>query len=73
MKTLSFYQYTQTLRGQKNEEGVFAEAVYQDLMFPKSATSFHELSDYIENYGPSELSLSLFDTLYERYTEWLKF
>ncbi|TDL95578.1 YozE family protein [Macrococcus brunensis] len=73
MKDHSFYQYILTLRGSKNAEGVFAEAVFDDLMFPKQAQSYHDLSDYIENYGTTDMKLSVFDDLYESYEEWRRF
>lgn len=72
-KSLSFYQYIMTQRGRIDEIGAFAEAVFEDLMFPKYISTYHELSDYIENYGTSEMSLSVFDSEFEHYQEWLKF
>ncbi|TDM15415.1 YozE family protein [Macrococcus bovicus] len=73
MKDHSFYQYVLTLRGSNDAEGLFAEAVFADLMFPKQAQSYHELSDYIENYGTMAMNLSVFDDLFHAYEEWRHF
>lgn len=72
-KSLPFYQYIMTQRGRNDEAGQLAEAVFEDLMFPKYAANYHELSDYIENYGTSAMSLAVFDEQFEAYQEWLKF
>ncbi|MCH4984754.1 hypothetical protein BHU61_04460 [Macrococcus epidermidis] len=73
MKQSSFYHYALTERGAKNEFGIFAEAVFNDLMFPKENLDFEKLSTYIEEYGSSDMSLSTFDKMYEAYQEWLNF
>ncbi|WP_414046426.1 YozE family protein [Macrococcus equi] len=73
MKSNSFYQYALTERGAKNEFGEFAEAIFNDLMFPKFTNDFNTLSTYIEEYGSAQMSLSTFDKMYEAYIEWLKF
>ncbi|TDM13260.1 YozE family protein [Macrococcus lamae] len=72
-KSFSFYQYILTVRGSKGPEGTFAEEAFEDLMFPKYETDFNLLSDYIENYGSSKMQLAVFDELYDKYQEWLKF
>ncbi|MCU7556707.1 YozE family protein [Macrococcus capreoli] len=73
MKRASFYHYVLTERGANNEMGHFAEAVFNDLMFPKHAHDFNVLSTYIEEYGSAQMSLTTFDKLYESYQEWLNF
>ena len=73
MNKASFYHFVLNERGAKNEYGIFAEAVFNDLMFPKDTSDFHVISTYIEEYGSGEMSLSIFDQLYEKYTEWQKF
>lgn len=73
MKDASFYHFLLTVRGRPNEEGAFAEMVYQDLDFPKQETDFNTLSDYIETEGNYTLSMSVFDALFEEYQEWLRF
>ncbi|KAA1040231.1 YozE family protein [Macrococcus equipercicus] len=72
-KSFSFYQYILTVRGAKGEAGVFADEAFDDLMFPKYETDYNLLSDYIENYGSADMRLSVFDELYDKYQEWLKF
>ncbi|GGB06066.1 YozE family protein [Macrococcus hajekii] len=73
MKSHSFYQYALTQRGAKDEYGEFAEAVFDDLMFPKYEHEYHHLSDYIENYGTAMMKLTVFDELYRDYEEWRRF
>lgn len=73
MKQTSFYHYVLTERGAQNEYGIFAEAVFNDLMFPKDQSDFETLSTYIEEYGSKEMQLNTFDKMYEQYTDWLKF
>ncbi|EKU47496.1 YozE family protein [Staphylococcus massiliensis] len=73
MKDYSFYQFIMAVRNRPNEEGRFAEMVYNDLSFPKQESDFNVLSDYIETSSDITLSMSVFDDLYEEYQEWLKF
>lgn len=73
MKDHSFYHFALTARGRKDEKGELAEEIFDDLSFPKHEKDFHILSDYIETQGYYTISLSVFDDLYEEYTEWLKF
>ncbi|MEL3712079.1 YozE family protein, partial [Staphylococcus borealis] len=40
---------------------------------PKHEKDFNQLSDYIEMHSDITLPMSVFDDLYEEYTEWLKF
>lgn len=55
MKQISFYHYVLTERGANNEFGRFAEAVFNDLMFPKEMYDFDDLSTYIEEYGSFDM------------------
>ncbi|MGO3049500.1 hypothetical protein CD110_06950 [Staphylococcus casei] len=73
MKDHSFYQFVLTVRGRKDEKGTLAEEIFDDLSFPRHAKEFHILSDYIETQSNYTISMSVFDDLYEEYTEWLKF
>ncbi|MBS3508869.1 YozE family protein, partial [Staphylococcus aureus] len=50
-----------------------SEEIFDDLAFPKHDDDFNILSDYIETHGDFTLPMSVFDDLYEEYTEWLKF
>ena len=63
----SFYHFVLTYRGAGDEKGYFAEAVFNDLMFPKAATDFDELSAYIEMQADADLSTYVFDELWEIY------
>ena len=62
-----------TVRGRKDDQGRLAEQIFEDLAFPRHENDFNTLSDYIETHGDFTLSMSVFDDLYEEYTEWLKF
>ncbi|MCT1925829.1 YozE family protein [Staphylococcus pasteuri] len=73
MKNYSFYQFAMTVRGRKDDKGKLAEQIFEDLAFPRHENYFNELSEYIETHGDFTLSMSVFDDLYEEYTEWLKF
>ncbi|CAM3064692.1 MULTISPECIES: YozE family protein [Staphylococcus] len=73
MKDHSFYHYAMTVRGQKDDKGVLAEEIFDDLAFPKQESDFNALSDYIETEGGYSVSMSVFDDMYEDYQEWLKF
>ena len=35
VKNYSFYQFIMTVRGRKDDKGVFAEQIFEDLAFPK--------------------------------------
>ncbi|MHB7919324.1 YozE family protein [Staphylococcus hominis] len=73
MKDHSFYQFALTARGRKDDKGDLAEDIFNDLSFPKYESDFNILSDYIEMQSDITLPMSVFDDLYEEYTEWLKF
>lgn len=72
-KSFSFYQYLLTVRGSGDEQGLFADAAFCDLMFPKYESDYDTLSTYIENYGSYDMKLIVFDDLFDQYQEWLKF
>ncbi|CDR24857.1 YozE family protein [Staphylococcus schweitzeri] len=73
MKNYSFYQFVMTVRGRYDDKGRLTEEIFDDLAFPKHEDDFNTLSDYIETHGDFTLPMSVFDDLYEEYTEWLKF
>lgn len=73
MKNYSFYQFALTARGRKDDKGELAEQIFNDLSFPKHEDDFNKLSDYIETESHFTIPMSVFDDLYEEYTEWLKF
>lgn len=65
MKT--FYHYVLTYRGASDEKGAFAEAVFEDVAFPKASTSFDELSAYVEMQADPAMQASVFDTIWSAY------
>ena len=67
MKT--FYHFVLTYRGASNDKGAFAEAVFDDLSFPKASKSFDELSAYVEMQADSDMSTSVFDAIWDDYRE----
>ena len=67
MKT--FYHYVLTYRGASDEKGAFAEAVFEDVAFPKASESFEELSAYVEMQADEAMSTRVFDDIWEAYRE----
>jgi len=67
MKT--FYHYVLTYRGASDEKGAFAEAVFEDVAFPKASESFEELSVYVEMQADESMSTRVFDDIWEAYRE----
>ena len=63
----SFYQFVLTYRGANSEEGWFAEEVFEDSLFPRSSTSFAELSEYVEMQASEHMKTTVFDSLWEIY------
>ena len=66
-KMKSFYHFVLTYRGAQDDKGRFAECMFNDLMFPKTATDFDELSAYIEMQADPHLSTYVFDELWAIY------
>ena len=66
----SFYQFVLTFRGGDWSDGKarFAEAMFDDVAFPKYATSFEELSAYVEMGADPYITTSAFDELWEMYS-----
>jgi len=63
----SFYHFVLTYRGAQDDKGHFAEVMFNDSMFPKTATNFDELSAYIEMQADPGLATYVFDELWEIY------
>ncbi|MDU2128710.1 MAG: YozE family protein [Staphylococcus epidermidis] len=63
VKNYSFYQFIMTVRGRKDDKGVFAEQIFEDLAFPKHEDDFNTLSEYIETHSEFTLPMSVFDDL----------
>ncbi len=65
----SFYLFSLKFRGSKGSKGAFAEAMFHDHSFPKSATTFSVLSSYIEDLADDEMNAVTFDELWGMYEE----
>ncbi len=52
----------------KNEISDLAEAIYDDLSFPKQSEDYHEISSYLECSGLIE-SMSIFDKAWDLYLQ----
>ena len=65
MKT--FYEFALTYRGASDGKGTFAEAVFEDSLFPRSSKNFQDLSDYIEMLANDDMKTAIFDELWEEY------
>ena len=65
----SFYHFVLTYRGGdwSDQKSRFAESAFDDHGFPKTSTSFEELSSYIETKADDMLSTSAFDELWDIY------
>lgn len=65
----SFYLFVLTFRGGdlSDPKTRFAEAAFIDHSFPKTSTTFEELTSYIETKADQDLSTSAFDELWEIY------
>lgn len=67
----SFYHYIMKYRGkvQADDASKLADWIFHDHYFPKHATTYHEISDYLELYSPFVNALSVFDELWTIYEQ----
>ncbi|MGO2083571.1 YozE family protein [Vagococcus sp.] len=67
----SFYHYVQIFRDTKlrTEETKLAEAIFEDLQFPKQSEDYEEVSNYLETNTYYISDMTLFDELWETYLE----
>ncbi len=67
----SFYRFALSFRGgeKKDEKAQFAEAMFNDLSFPKEEKDYDSLSRYVEEHANDDLRSIVFDDLYLIYTE----
>ena len=65
MKT--FYEFVLTYRGASGAKGRFAEAVFNDSMFPRTSSNFHEISEYVEIQGEIDMNTTIFDEIWTDY------
>lgn len=65
----TFYQFILTYRGKTSpdDESRLADWVFHDAGFPKQATTYSEISDYLEMNSPFEGALRVFDDLFDVY------
>ncbi len=65
----SFYMFVLSFRGGDwtDQKARFAESAFLDHSFPKTSTSFEELSSYIETMADENLSTQAFDELWDIY------
>lgn len=65
----SFYLFALNFRGgqKKDKKAMFAETMFHQHDFPKSETSFHVLSRYIEELAHPEMPAIVFDEIWELY------
>lgn len=65
----SFYQFALKYRGKLDADDYshFAEAMFLDHSFPKTATDFDHLSKYIEEKAHPVMKASTFDEMWEEY------
>lgn len=67
----SFYQFALSFRGggKDDEHAVFAEAMFNDLSFPKDEKDFDSLSRYVEEKADPDMPVVVFDELFKLYQE----
>lgn len=67
----SFYHYVKTLRDpyKKDDITLFANAVDEDGSFPKQSEEYGEISDYLELNADYIRSMTVFDHLFQEYSE----
>lgn len=65
MKT--FYEFVLTYRGANNEKGRFAEAVFEDSLFPRSSTAFQTVSNYVEMQANENMKAATLDEIWDEY------
>jgi len=70
----SFYQYVLTFRGgpKSDLKAMFAEGMFNDLIFPKYSTDFDEISSYIEELAHEDMTATIFDELWSLYETYVK-
>lgn len=67
----SFYHYVKTLRDpfKKDDITLFANAVDEDGSFPKQSEDYTEISDYLELNAEYVSSMTIFDQVFQEYSE----
>lgn len=67
----SFFHYVKTLRDpyKKDEVTLFANAVDEDGSFPKQSEDYAEISDYLELNADYIKSMTVFDQVFQEYSD----
>ena len=67
----SFYRYLMTLRNPNSQDELaqFANSAFYDQAFPKQASDYDEVSQYLELNGSYLPSMTIFDQAWEAYLE----
>lgn len=65
----SFYHYMMTHRFEVTSSGDLAEAIFLDVAFPKQATNYQEISNYLELSVDYPVDFQLLDALWQDYLE----
>ena len=67
----SFYRYLMTLRNPNSQDELaqFANNAFYDQAFPKQASDYNEVSQYLELHGSYLPSMTIFDQAWEAYLE----
>lgn len=67
----SFYRYLMTLRNLNSQDELaqFANNAFYDQAFPKQASDYDEVSQYLELNGSYLPSMTIFDQAWEAYLE----
>lgn len=67
----TFYRFALSFRGggKEYDYATFAEAMFNDLSFPKEAKKYDAISRYIEEKADVELRSVVFDELFRLYEE----
>lgn len=70
----SFYLFALKFRGgqKKDKKAQFADNMFHLHDFPKAETSFHVLSQYIEELAHPDMPAVVFDEIWELYNEHAK-
>ncbi|GKS80433.1 UPF0346 protein [Ligilactobacillus pabuli] len=71
MITMTFYRFLMTLRDPDDysEVAQFANNAFYDQSFPKQATDYDSLSQYLELNGNYLPSMTIFDDAWQQYLE----
>ncbi|WP_163537609.1 YozE family protein [Gracilibacillus sp. YIM 98692] len=70
----TFYHFMMRFRGNKEHDDSrqLAEWMFKDHSFPKHATNYDEISDYLEWNVPFPQAISTFDEMWDQYIEEVK-